>query len=139
MPGVSQPRKDTMLNRKGMTFVELLLVFTIIGLLATIAMPRLKHVKDRALIATMKRDLRTFAMHQESHYYDRASYTDDVAALTAAGWGASPEVTISVNEATVLGWSATASHAASTVACYLFVGDASPLGAATIEGSLECS
>ena len=101
---------------------ELLLVFTIIGLLATIAMPRLKHVKDRALIATMKRDLRTFAMHQESHYYDRASYTDDIAALVTAGYGPSPDVTILVNEATVLGWSATASHAASTVECYLFVG-----------------
>jgi prepilin-type N-terminal cleavage/methylation domain-containing protein len=128
-----------MLNRKGMTFVELLLVFTIIGLLATIAMPRLKHVKDRALIATMKRDLRTFAMHQESHYYDRASYTDDLAALTAAGYSPSPDVTISVNEATVLGWSATAQHAGSLVQCYLFVGDASPLGSATIEGNLECS
>jgi Tfp pilus assembly protein PilE len=122
-----------------MTFVELLLVFTIIGLMTTIAMPRLQHVKDRALIATMKRDLRTFAMHQESHYYDRASYTDDVAALTAAGYASSRDVTISVNEATVLGWSATAEHAQSLVECYLFVGDAAPLGAATVEGSLECS
>jgi Tfp pilus assembly protein PilE len=122
-----------------MTFVELLLVFTIIGLLTTIAMPRLKHVKDRALIATMKRDLRTFAMHQESHYYDRASYTDDVSALRAGGYSTSPDVTISVNEATILGWSATAEHAQSLVECYLFVGDASPLGVATIEGSLECS
>jgi general secretion pathway protein G len=128
-----------MLNRKGMTFVELLLVFVIIGLLTTIALPRLKHVKDRALIATMKRDLRTFAMHQESYYYDRASYTDDMVALVSAGFGPSPDVTISVNEATVLGWSATAEHAASTVECYLFVGDASPLGTATIEGNLECS
>ena len=128
-----------MLNRKGMTLVELLLVVTIIGLLSTIAMPRLKHVRDRALIATMKRDLRTFAMHQESHYYDRASYTDDLAALTAAGYSPSPDVTISVNEATVLGWSATAEHSGSMVECYLFVGDASPLGSATIEGNLECS
>ena len=128
-----------MLNRRGMTFIELLLVFTIIGLLATIALPRMKHVKDRALIATMKRDLRTFAMHQESHYYDRASYTDDLAALNAAGYDSSRDVSISVNEATVLGWSATAEHAQSMVECYLFVGDASPLGTATVEGSLECN
>lgn len=128
-----------MLNRRGMTFVELLLVFTIIGLLTSVAMPRLKHVKDRALIATLKRDLRTFAMHQESHYYDRASYTDDVDALRIGGFNTSPGVTISVNEATMLGWSATAAHGQSTVECYLFVGDASPVGAATAEGSLECS
>jgi prepilin-type N-terminal cleavage/methylation domain-containing protein len=128
-----------MLNRKGMTIIELLLVMMIIGLLAMIAMPRLKHMKDRALIANMKHDLRTFAMHQESNYYDRASYTDDVAALAAAGYSSSANVTVSVNEATILGWSATAEHAESLVECYLFVGDASPIGAATIEGSLECS
>ncbi|MFC1639830.1 type IV pilin protein [Gemmatimonadota bacterium] len=128
-----------MQNRRGMTLIELLLVVTIIGLLAMISMPRLKHMKDRALIANMKHDLRTFAMHQESHYYDRASYTDDMAALTAGGYSPSANVTISVNEATILGWSATADHTESLVECYLFVGDASPIGAATVEGNLECS
>jgi len=128
-----------MLNRKGMTLIELLLVMTIIGLLAMIALPRLKHVQDRALIATMKRDLRTFAMHEESYYYDRASYTDDIAAMMAGGFSTSPDVVITVNEATILGWSATAEHAQSLVACYLFIGDAAPVGVATVEGSLECS
>lgn len=128
-----------MLNREGMTLIELVLALTIIGLLATIAMPRLRSVTDRALVATMKRDLRTFAMHQESYYYDRAAYTDDLAALAAQGFDPSPEVSISVNEATVLGWSATVEHAESLVQCFLFIGDAAPLGAATIEGALECS
>jgi len=128
-----------MLNRKGMTIIELLLVMMIIGLLAAITVPRLSHMRDRALIATMKRDLRTFAMHQESRYYDRAAYTDDVAALRAGGFTPSPGVSISVNEATILGWSATAQHVQTLVACYLFIGNAAPLGSATIEGSLECS
>ncbi len=128
-----------MLDRRGMTFIELLLVFTIIGLLASIAMPRLGHMRNRALVATMKRDLRTFAMHQESHYYDRAIYTDDLDDLRASGFDTSPNVTISVNEATILGWSATAEHAESTTECYLFIGDASPVGVASVEGSLECS
>lgn len=128
-----------MLNRKGMTLIELILVFMIIGLLAAITVPRLGHMRDRALIATIKRDLRTFAMHQESRYYDRAAYTDDIGALSAAGFSPSPGVSISVNEATILGWSATAEHVQTLVACYLFVGDAAPLGSATVEGSLECS
>jgi len=135
----SSMREILMLNRRGMTLIELMLVFIIIGLLASIAMPRLKHVKDRALIATMKRDLRTFAMHEESYYYDRASYTDDLTAMKAGGFDTSPDVTITVNEATILGWSATAEHAQSLVECYLFVGNAAPVGAATVEGSLECS
>jgi len=128
-----------MLNRKGLTFIELLLVFTIIGLMASIAMPRLRHMKDRALVATLKRDLRTFAMHQESHYYDRATYTDDLGVLVAGGYRTSPDVTISVNEATILGWSATAEHGQSVVECYLFIGDAAPIGNATTEGALECN
>jgi prepilin-type N-terminal cleavage/methylation domain-containing protein len=128
-----------MLNRRGMTVVELLLVFTIIGLLAAIAMPRFQYAKDRAFVATMKQDLRTFAMHQESHYYDRATYTDDVNDLRAGGFDLSREVTISVNEATLLGWSATAEHAQSLVRCYVFVGGAAPLGVATVEGTMECS
>ena len=138
-PAVSGMQEGAMLNRRGMTLIELLLVVTIIGLLATIAMPRLKHVKERALIATLKRDLRTFAMHEESHYYDRASYTDDVAALITGGFDTSPDVTISVNEATLMGWSATAEHAQTLVECYMFVGNAAPIGAAITEGSLACS
>ena len=132
-------REELVLNRRGMTLIELMLVCIIIGLLAMISLPRLHHMRDRAWVATMKRDLRQFAMHQESHYFDRASYTDDLGALEAAGYNASPDVTISVNEATVLGWSATAQHARTLTECYLFIGEAAPLGAAVEEGSMECS
>ena len=128
-----------MLNRRGMTVIELLLVFTIIAVLAAIAIPRMHGVKERTFVATLKRDLRSFAMHQESHYYDQATYTDNVASLRAGGLNLSPNVTVSVNEATMLGWSATARHAESLVECFIFVGDAAPVGAASVEGSLECS
>ena len=64
--------------------------------------------------------------------------TPNVDALAAGGYSSSANVTISVNEATILGWSATAEHSESLVQCNLFVGDASPVGAATLEGSLEC-
>lgn len=135
----AQSRRGVVLDRRGLTIIELIAVMVIIGLLATIAVPRLTRVRERAFVASMKRDLRTFAMHQESHYYDRASYTDDVAALRAGGFSLSPDVSISVNEATIMGWSATAEHALIPTQCYLFIGDAAPVGAAVIEGSMECS
>ena len=131
--------RGAVLDRKGLTIIELIAVMVIISILVTIALPRFTRYRERAYIASMKRDLRTFAMHQESHYYDRATYTDDLAALQASGFHPSPEVTISVNEATILGWSATAEHVRIPTECYLFIGDAAPLGAAVLEGSMECS
>ncbi len=119
--------------------VELIAVMVIVSILVIIALPRFVRYRERAYVASMKRDLRTFAMHQESHYYDRGTYTDDQAALRAGGFFASPEVTISVNEATFLGWSATVGHDQIPTQCFLFIGDAAPLGAAVREGAMECS
>jgi prepilin-type N-terminal cleavage/methylation domain-containing protein len=130
---------ETVVNRRGFTFVELLMVFTIIGLLTAIAVPRLQVYRQRAMVASMKSDLRTLGLHQESNYYDRASYTDDLALLQVSGYNPSPNVSVVVNEATFLGWSATASHTQLFTECYIFVGDAAPVGTAVNEGSVDCS
>jgi type II secretory pathway pseudopilin PulG len=116
-----------------------MLVIIIIGLLAAILLPQLQGARRRAMAATLRTDLRTLAMHEESHYYDNSTYTDDLAVLRAAGYRASPEVTITVNEATFLGWSATVQHAMVLVECYMFVGNAAPVGTATDEGDLACT
>ena len=127
------------MSRHGLTYIELLMVFIIIGLLAAVVMPRLQGYRKRAMEATMRSDLRTLGLHEESSYYDRATYTDDLALLQAGGFFLSPEVAVVVNEATFLGWSATASHNRTPVQCYIFVGNAAPVGTAVIEGSVECS
>ncbi|MFQ5702842.1 MAG: type IV pilin protein [Gemmatimonadales bacterium] len=128
-----------MSDRKGFTFIELVVVVTVIGLLTAIVVPKLRRFKDRVYVAAMKSDLRTFAMHEESYYYDRATYTDEVAKLAAAGYRTSPEVSVTVNEATILGWSATATHTVIPVKCYVFIGDAAPVGTSTSEGTVACS
>ena len=115
------------------------MVFVLIGLLASIMLPRLQGFRYRAMESSLKTDLRTLAMHQESHYYDRSTYTDDLVALAAAGFNPSPEITVTVNEATFLGWSATLQHNLLLVECYMFVGNAAPVGTAVIEGSASCS
>jgi hypothetical protein len=78
-------------------------------------------------------------MHEESHYYDWSTYTDDLVVLGNAGFDPSPDVTVIVNEATFLGWSATLKHAHLLVECYMFVGNAAPVGTAVNEGAISCS
>ncbi|MDE0650208.1 MAG: prepilin-type N-terminal cleavage/methylation domain-containing protein, partial [Gammaproteobacteria bacterium] len=66
-----------MRNSSGFSLIELLLVTLIIGILATIAIPRLTAARDRAFVATMQADLRNLATQQEIHYADELTYSND--------------------------------------------------------------
>jgi prepilin-type N-terminal cleavage/methylation domain-containing protein len=125
-------------NRYGFTLIEMLIVVVIVGLLTAIAIPRIQTVRGRAFVATMKSDLRNFAVAEESYLYDFQAYAGNVATLQARGYEVSPGVAVLVNEATPMGWSATVSHTSTAVRCYLFTGSAAPVGAATDDGLLRC-
>ncbi len=127
------------MRSRGFTFVELLVTVAIIGLLASLALPQLQSFRRRSMVSTMQADLRTFAMHQEAHFYDASTYTDDMVVLRARGFHTSPEVSVTVNEATFLGWAATMEHAQLLIECYMFVGNAAPVGTAVVEGQIACS
>jgi prepilin-type N-terminal cleavage/methylation domain-containing protein len=125
------------LGRRGFTLIELLMVVVIIGLLASVLIPRFANSRERAILATMKTDLRNLASAQESYFYDQLSYTTTLGNLVS--FRPSSGVTITVSEATMGGWSAGAAHANTTRQCFLFVGNASPVGAATQEGQVACN
>ena len=125
--------------KRGVTLIELVLVILIIGILVAVLIPRWANSRDRAYQAAMKYDLRNLATAEELYLSDKASYTTSLSALS--GYRSSPGVIITINEASVGGWSASASHdPASSKQCYLFIGNVSPPGplAATAEGQVTC-
>lgn len=125
--------------RRGFTLVELLIAVVVVGLLAAMTIPRLGASKDRAFRATMKSDLRSLSTSQASHFYDTAVYTADLDLLETRGFQRSNGVSVTINEATLSGWSATVSHLGSLRRCYLFVGNAASVGSAVEEGVITCS
>lgn len=124
---------------KGFTLAELMVSVVIVGLLTAIVLPRLSMTKDRGFIATMQSDLRQFAAHEESYFYDNSVYTSNLGLLVAGGFNESAGVTLTVTEATATGWAATAAHSQSSgVECALFSGTAAPVGASSEEGVIAC-
>ena len=52
--------------RKGFTLIELLVVLVVLGILSGIAIARFLNTKEAAYIASMKADLRNFALYEQN-------------------------------------------------------------------------
>jgi type II secretion system protein G len=126
-----------LLRNRGFTLIELLIVVVIIGLLASIAIPKFANTKQKAYVGQMKSDLRNLATAEEAYFYDSTTYTTSLASLN--NFVPSAGVTITVLEATPMGWSAEAVHAQTSRECYLFNGAAAPVGNATVAGKITCT
>jgi len=125
-------------NRRGLTLLELLMIVAMIVLLLLVSITRLQVVRRRAMVNRMRGELQTLGLQEASYFYDNGVYADDVGALAIRGLHLSSDVTVTVNEATSQGWSATASHGRVGSKCYVFVGSAAPVGTATDEGAIDC-
>jgi prepilin-type N-terminal cleavage/methylation domain-containing protein len=121
--------------RTGFTLIELLIVVVIIGLLASFAVPRFANVKGKAYASAMRSDLHSLALAQENYAVQTNEYTNALANLDMK---ASQGVTITISEATISGWSATATHASTSATCAVFSGAALPVGPAMLEGAVTC-
>lgn len=73
-------------SRSGFTLLELIVVISVIGILATIALPALKDVPRRAAEAVLKSDLRIFRDVIDQFHGDKGHYPPTLDALVEAGY-----------------------------------------------------
>jgi len=73
------PRK----RPRGFTLIELLVVMTLIGILASIAIPQMIKAPVRAKEATLKEDLFTFRTCLDQYYADKGHYPESLEVLVS--------------------------------------------------------
>lgn len=121
-------------TRDGFSLIELLIAMVIIGILASMAMATWQNGKTEAIIAGMESDLRNLAVAEEAYLVDNMTYTSDTDDLE---FRSSPDVVLTL-QADPDGWTARATHPATSKECGLFVGAIAPLSPARAEGIVWC-
>jgi prepilin-type N-terminal cleavage/methylation domain-containing protein len=117
------------------TLIELLIVVVIIGLLATIAIPKFGFTKEKAYLAQMKTDLRNLATQQEAYLYDNSLYTTSFPATVFAVSAGVTGLAITLDGT---GWQATVGHTYTPKTCAIFV-NATPVSPAVDDGVAACT
>jgi prepilin-type N-terminal cleavage/methylation domain-containing protein len=129
-----------MRSREGFTLIELLIVVVIIGILAAIAIPKFANTKEKAVVASMKSDLRNLAGAEEAYWVENRTYYGGVIPAAALQYNVSPGVSVVMVTATDAGWSARATALPlTTVQCSIFYGTTPPLPPAIADGTVACS
>jgi prepilin-type N-terminal cleavage/methylation domain-containing protein len=121
-------------TRHGFTFVEVLVVMVVLSLLATIGVPRIRNMKERAYFAAMRSDLGTLRTAEEAYFAENQAYATRI---TDLDFKPSTEVNIVVQSGNArLGWRALATHTGVGGTCVTSAGDE----AVGVEsGSIACT
>jgi len=123
-------------DAKGFTLIELIIVVVIIGILASIAIPKFGNTKEKAYVAGMKADLRNLVTAQEAYF---AEYITYAGALSSLEYNVSTGNTLSLVSSSGSGWSATAVNSGTAHTCGIFIGTATAPMAGEAEGQPLCN
>jgi|SRR5689334_335462 type IV pilus assembly protein PilA len=122
------------MDRKGFTLIELLIVVVIIGVLASIAIPKFANSKEKVYLTSMKSDLRNLVTAEEAYFADSIKYTTNLGTMYRVTTGViGPTINLTGD-----GWTASVSHSTSTRTCAIY-GGSTPLPPAVKEGEARCS
>jgi prepilin-type N-terminal cleavage/methylation domain-containing protein len=127
-------------SRSGFTLIELLIVVVVIGILATIAIPKFSRMREKSLVAAVTSDLKNLATAQELYLSEQHTYATALTDLTE--YRVSDNVLVTINESSGTGWAATGTHSGlAGDQCGIFYGSASAANAvpATSPGSVICN
>jgi prepilin-type N-terminal cleavage/methylation domain-containing protein len=129
-----------MRNRQGFTLIELLIVVVIIGILATLAIPKFANTKEKAVVASMKSDLRNLASAQEAFWVENRTYYAGVIPNAGFLYQPSQGVSVTIVNSSDAGWSARATALPlTTTNCVIFYGTTPPIPPASADAAVACS
>jgi prepilin-type N-terminal cleavage/methylation domain-containing protein len=105
-------------RRKAFTLIELIVVIVVLGILAGIAIASFRNTKESAYIASMKADLRNFALYEQNFLMEsQGSYFSG----NGAAQGFVPTVGVTISATADPGppptWQATATHNKTAKTC----------------------
>jgi type IV pilus assembly protein PilA len=122
------------MDRKGFTIIELVLVIVIIGVLASIVIPKFANTKEKAYLASMKSDLRNLVTAEEAYFADSIKYTTNLGPAFRTSTGVVGPTIVLTGD----GWTAMVGHTATSRTCAVYTGS-TPLAPATKEGAPQCT
>ena len=125
-----------MRNSRGFTLIELIIVVVIIGILASIAIPKFGNTKEKAYVAGMKADLRNLVTAQEAYFSEYVTYASTT---TSLNYNMSTGNSINLVSSSGQGWSATATNTGTTHTCGIYIGNATPPITGQAEGQPVCN
>jgi type IV pilus assembly protein PilA len=93
----------TLSNQRGFTLIELLVVTSIIGILASLAIPQYAAYRARGFDSKVSATVRHIATGQEAYYAENQTYTDDVSELSGMELDSDVEIEVSAGNSGNLG------------------------------------